>query len=110
MAKHYFDSTSEAYDATQCGTNWHTDEDINFCDILIIESEKVIGLAYTWPLSISKEHGELHQTTKGHALIDILYTSNKCIPEGFTQAMISAAIIEAMMLSETKGWGLHVTV
>jgi hypothetical protein len=54
LAIHKFDTTEEAYDATQC------DENISKGDILIVEDEKVVGIAYTWPIAITKEHGALH--------------------------------------------------
>ena len=61
MKVHQFDSTSEAYDATQC------DESVKDGDILVIKSEKVVGLATTWPFAISKAHGALHALKPGIA-------------------------------------------
>ena len=55
MSIHKFDSTAEAYDACQC------DEDIKRGDLLVIESEGVVGVADTWPYAITEAHGELHQ-------------------------------------------------
>jgi hypothetical protein len=52
--QHGFDSTSDAYDATQCDAtirNGHT---------LMIDNEKVIGLASAWPVALTVEHGCLH--------------------------------------------------
>ncbi len=40
---HAFDTSGNAYDATQ------TDERIVNGDILLILTEKVVGIAYTWP-------------------------------------------------------------
>ncbi|RWN60188.1 hypothetical protein [Mesorhizobium sp.] len=51
---HFFDSTGEAYDATQC------DETIKNGDVLVIESEKVVGLADTWPVAVTEHSGNLH--------------------------------------------------
>lgn len=51
---HRFDSTGEAYDATQC------DENIQRGDILLIESERVVGVADTWPFAVTPTHGHLH--------------------------------------------------
>ena len=59
---HYFESTREAYDATMCGENFATKEDIKLGDLLVIESEEVIGVADAWPYAITEEHGELHAT------------------------------------------------
>lgn len=51
---HHFDSTVRAYDATQ------SDDKIKKGDVLIIESEKVVGLADTWPVAVTEWAGELH--------------------------------------------------
>ena len=62
---HEFHSTVEAYDATQCRDN------IQRGDTLHIPREKVVGIADTWPLAITKEYGELHTARAGqlrHAL------------------------------------------
>ncbi|MFE5853167.1 hypothetical protein ACFQ61_08095 [Streptomyces sp. NPDC056500] len=52
-----FQSTSDAYDATQC------DPRILDGDVLLIENEKVIGIAYTWPFALTAHFGDLHVTT-----------------------------------------------
>lgn len=54
MAAYLFDSSGDAYDAVQC------DEKIKNGDILIIANEKVIGVACTWPVAVTKECGVLH--------------------------------------------------
>ena len=59
---HHFDSTVRAYDATQ------TRDDIKKGDVLIIESEKVVGLADTWPVAITEWPGELHDLAPGYTL------------------------------------------
>lgn len=51
---HVFDTTSEAYDATQC------DPAVHKGDRLLIVSEAVVGLAHTWPIAVTVEHGQLH--------------------------------------------------
>jgi hypothetical protein len=56
--KHYFETSGHAYNASQC------DENIQTGDLLIILSEKVIGIADTWPFAVTKAHGKLHTTTK----------------------------------------------
>lgn len=57
---HYFSSTADAYDSCQMGEHVDTDEPVQKGDILIIESERVIGVAHTWPVAVTREHGELH--------------------------------------------------
>jgi hypothetical protein len=49
-----FDSTGDAYDATQC------DESIQNGDALVIQSEGVVGLAWTWPVAVTVQAGDLH--------------------------------------------------
>jgi hypothetical protein len=50
MAAHYFESSGEAYDATQIG---ETDGGVcvEMGDILIIPSEKIVGVCDTWPFA-----------------------------------------------------------
>lgn len=54
MKTHYFNSTEDAYDACQC------DENIKKGDLLVIESEEVIGVADTYPVAVTIERGALH--------------------------------------------------
>ncbi len=51
---HAFETTGNAYDATQC------DEQIKSGDTLIILSERVVGVAYTWPFAVTAGFGKLH--------------------------------------------------
>jgi hypothetical protein len=62
---HYFDSTGEAYDACQC------DEKISTGDALVIESEQIVGLAYTWPVAITEAYGVLHTVLSGNKLSEL---------------------------------------
>jgi hypothetical protein len=59
MAVHQFESSGEAYDATQC------DESIKNGDVLVIASEGVIGIADTWPVAVTIAKGELHEPAEG---------------------------------------------
>lgn len=54
-AIHEFASSSDAYDATQC------DESVRKGDALLIASEGVVGLAWTWPVAVTARAGELHE-------------------------------------------------
>jgi hypothetical protein len=56
---HEYDSTDGAYTACQC------DEALEDGDILHIPNEKVVGLVSTWPMAITKEHGDLHVSKPG---------------------------------------------
>ena len=51
---HNFDTTGEAYDACQC------DDDINTGDVLVIDNENVVGLAWVWPFALTENSGKLH--------------------------------------------------
>ena len=59
IAAHYFSNSNEAYDACQVG---ETDAgvEVNAGDILIIPTEKVVGVCDTWPFAVTKECGSLH--------------------------------------------------
>jgi len=57
---HYFLSSGEAYDASQC------DENIRNGDVLVIKEEEVVGwLLDAWPVAITREHGEFHLPAVG---------------------------------------------
>ncbi|MFI8742187.1 hypothetical protein ACQKD8_22325 [Pseudomonas sp. NPDC077405] len=49
-----FESSGDAYDATQC------DVSIENGDPLVIQDEGVVGLAWTWPVAVTVKAGELH--------------------------------------------------
>ena len=59
---HKYSSTGSAYDACQC------DESVKTGDILLIESERVVGLAMTWPVAVTEEYGHLHTVADGYSL------------------------------------------
>lgn len=67
MTIHTFASTSEAY------TQSMARGDIKIGDLLLIPSENVVGIAWAWPLAITRNHGQLHKAKPGDAtLISIL--------------------------------------
>ena len=66
MAIHFFGSTGEAYNACQCR------DDIATGDLLIIPSERVVGIADAWPIAITAESGELHTPAEGYELFDTI--------------------------------------
>ena len=51
---HAFETTGNAYDATQ------TDEAIETGDTLLVHAEGVVAVAMTWPFAITTAHGHLH--------------------------------------------------
>ena len=57
-----FSSTSRAYNACQ------TDDRIQDGDVLVVESERVAGVASTWPTAVTVESGVLHELAFGARL------------------------------------------
>ncbi|MFE7114918.1 hypothetical protein ACFU99_05770 [Streptomyces sp. NPDC057654] len=53
-----FYSTGEAYGACQ------SREEIRDGDVLVVEREKVVGIAATWPFALTARFGDLHLTTR----------------------------------------------
>ena len=86
-AIHKFDTTGEAYDAVQC------DPEIKNGDFLFVPSEQVIGIAYTWPFALTKNHGALHTVEDSVAGRAIL---NK----------VRRSVVEGTMWAETIGYEL----
>ena len=62
ITKHHFDSTREAYDDAQLNA------DINDGDVLIIESEEVVGLVGDFPVAVTEWTGDLHDLAAGDTL------------------------------------------
>jgi hypothetical protein len=65
-AVHEFETTGEAYDATQC------DDTIANGDVLLIVSEGVVGVADTWPVAVTFARGHLHTPGEGYTLAQCL--------------------------------------
>ncbi|WP_199570569.1 hypothetical protein [Streptomyces murinus] len=62
---HRFDSTGDAYDATQ----WN--DEIRDGDVLVVESEGVVGiLRSAWPAALTPANGELHKLTAPAGEVD----------------------------------------
>lgn len=103
MKIHEFESTEEAYAATQC------DGDVKDGDLIVVESEKVIGVAETWPFAVTEAHGDLHRVIgsledaaiaveKWHAVIYNREVSAEKIE------MWVASIRAGVALAMKKGW------
>ncbi len=56
---HMFNTTTDAYDATQ------GDEDVKTGDILLLLSERVVGIADVWPFALTTNRGALHAIGEG---------------------------------------------
>lgn len=80
MAIHVFDSTGEAYDACQTGLTFRYDEEkglvvetkVETGDVLVIPSERVVGVCDTWPVAVTANYGKLHATAEGVTLAEAL--------------------------------------
>ncbi|MFI1408861.1 hypothetical protein ACH4Y0_02810 [Streptomyces sp. NPDC020707] len=81
---HPFGSTTDAYNATQCS------EEIHDGDVLLIESEKTIGIAWTWPFALTEHVGELHVTTAD--------------PRTYQDGIFAAGVDLAEQLAKERGW------
>jgi hypothetical protein len=88
---HHFSDTTTAYNHTQCRY------DIADGDVLVIESEQVVGfLRSAWPAAITAEHGELH-TIAGD-------------PRTLDDGQYAAAVDDAQHLARELGFPLAETV
>ena len=67
---HYLDDTGAAYDASNSGRAWDVNSDnlveVYNGDILVIESEGVVGVADAYPVAVTKEAGNLHHLGAGN--------------------------------------------
>ncbi|MCT9105390.1 hypothetical protein [Streptomyces mirabilis] len=81
---HHFDDTTEAYNAAQCR------DDIRDGDVLVIETEKVIGIAWTWPFALTESFGELHVTTVN--------------PRTYQDGIFAAGVDRGEQLAREMGW------
>lgn len=79
---HTYDSTGEAYDATQC------DEHVIAGHTLLVPREGVVGLSWTWPVAVTEHPGELH--AMGDARAEIAADA------GWTTALIQHAVAVAI--------------
>ena len=77
---HRFDSTGEAYDLCQCSEHIHKG------DVLWIPSERVVGIADTWPIAVTTSHGKLHYTDDSAAGADY-FVSNPYAQTGLLDAI-----------------------
>ena len=69
MTTHHFSTTGDAYDACQCGA------EIKSGDTLVVASERVVGVACTWPFAATAELGVVHgnQPQFSDALLAFFY-------------------------------------
>lgn len=91
MMTHEFESTGEAYDATQ------TEDAIKDGDLLLIPSERVVGIADTWPVAVTVEFGKLHTIVDGATLAEHFADNRAC----------RDAIEKAKQLARHHGWPIR---
>lgn len=58
MKVHYCISSAEAYDAIQTG-------EIPVGEVVVVQSEGVVGVSDTWPVAVTKARGSFHQISPG---------------------------------------------
>ncbi|WP_369042292.1 hypothetical protein [Streptomyces sp. Midd1] len=79
-----FSSTTDAYGACQ------TAEDIRDGDVLVIEAEKVVGIAWAWPFALTENIGELHVTTAN--------------PRTYQDGIFAAGVDRAEQIARERSW------
>lgn len=89
---HYFKTSGEAYDAAMTGTHPDSGDDVLIGDILVVESEQVIGLADTWPVAVTSQRGQLHAP----ALNIVSYCADNGIPH--------ARLVQAQDMAADLNW------
>jgi hypothetical protein len=83
-----FESSGEAYDRIQ----W--DDHIRTGRIFTVESEKIVGIAWAWPIAVTAEHGELSSTKR-----DPRQWKDE-------EPKIATSVAAALELARCKGWTL----
>lgn len=73
ISVHHFQSTAAAYDAAM------SSDDVETGDVLVIPSERVVGLADTWPVAVTVEGGELHHVRDGMTLEAYGFTAERVV-------------------------------
>lgn len=87
---HHFLSTEDAYAAAQ------TDEGINDGDVLVIESEKVVGLVGDFPIAVTDWTGELHDLAAGDTLQTLGFNRESIAKAKAEAEHIGAALIQEL--------------
>ena len=101
MNQHEFDSTSEAYDNTQCN------EEVKTGDIIIIKSEKVIGISDTWPIAITVKHGELHTPSNTISYSELSETLNNSAKRYNKDVDFKQSFKEAVKVANELGFEVN---
>lgn len=83
-----YESTEEAYAACQ------TDETVKNGDTLIVETEEVIGLAWTWPVAVTVRNGELHTLKIDCDMVSMI------VEAGWNNELLAIAVA----IADARGW------
>lgn len=96
--KEMFGSTGRAYDASNTCTETGT--------VLVIESESVVGLAWAWPIAVTKEGGKFHDIAVTPEMdVEAVMTVVRRV---LADAQISwADLREAYTTARERGWAIQ---
>lgn len=96
--KAMFESTGEAYDASNTCTETGT--------VIVVESECVVGLAWAWPIAVTADGGKLHDLAAAPEMSaqEIMTIVRRVLAD----AQISwADLQEAYMTARERGWAIQ---
>ena len=93
-----FPSSGNAYDACNSREEMHTGR------IFTVESEKIVGISWAWPIAITKENGHIHSVSSDPRT----WMMKADLSDGSKQVLeepeIAASVKEAIKLAQSKGW------
>ena len=85
-----FDDSGEAYNRCNSDAHMHTGR------IFTVPSEKIVGIAWAWPIAVTAVCGKLHSASTDPRT----WTGSDAEPE------IAAAVEKALELARSNGWTL----
>lgn len=95
MAMKKFGSTGRAYDASNTCVETGT--------VLVVESERVVGLAWAWPIAVTQEGGKFHDIDVNPDMDDQAVMT--VVRRVMVDAQISwADVREAYAAAMERGW------
>lgn len=97
MKTHEFDNTESTYSACQIG-------EAKTGDLLIIESEEIVGVAYCWPIAATLRTGELY-SIKPTSTIQMVAEGDSMHTESISdQAALIHGYKAAQLEAAKRGW------
>lgn len=89
VSVHHFESSGEAYDASQCY------DEIKDGDVLVIKSERVVGVLHkAWPVALTPNFGKFHRTQDGLPITSLAHDEND-YEESEKVALEQVALLDA---------------